>query len=67
MHLCVNCRFSKPGSKVEYTTCEYIYPDKVEPVAGGELRQPYDFCSVLRKSSMDNVCGPDAKFFEAKA
>jgi hypothetical protein len=67
MKLCKDCRFSDITEIVAHSRCGYVYPDKIDPVVGGPVRQPYDFCSVLRASTVDHNCGPDARFFEAKA
>jgi hypothetical protein len=70
MKLCIDCRFYVPGkdsaTASKHSTCDFTYPDKVSPVDGSRVRQPYDFCDLLRASEVDHNCGPDARFFEAR-
>jgi hypothetical protein len=68
MNFCVDCKFSRPSltQDVKHTTCCFTYPGEYNPVSGEPKLQEFEYCSVLRNSKSEILCGPEGRFFEAK-
>ena len=67
--LCTNCRFFKqdPFVMTKYGKCVQFPKEKSNPyfLVNGHADQPfqdYHFCATAR--SVDNMCGPEGKFFK---
>jgi len=59
MKLCINCKHE--NGEPHYPKC--FKSEYTNPVTGTKRLQP---CFQFRTFTMNDYCGPDAKFFEAK-
>jgi hypothetical protein len=62
---CVDCKHVKLSTLGnDFHGCTYTYPGQFNLVTGEGLKQEYDYCSTLRKSTDPRICGAEARFFE---
>jgi hypothetical protein len=70
--LCKDCKWARPDRVLfvfpwwEFTKCD-APPNRVHSVVDGAWKRRWELCYVHRTHNDDDVCGPDAKWFEPKA
>lgn len=70
MILCKDCVFCSihTGDPAEFAKCDapQNLTKEIEPVTGKlETKRKHVYCTTVRSDIFDNVCGPDAEWFEA--
>jgi hypothetical protein len=67
LKFCRDCKYLRVGADYTYAKCGYTVPGEVNLVTGEPKQQPLIYCDGLRESKNELCCGPQGKFFEARA